>query len=232
MKKLIFTLLATIFCSSIWAQQTIKGDNVSSFSSISLSGKLFVEMIHATKNSIEIELVDIPLSRVKWGVVNDELSVSLAPSLNSKGTAHVKIFYTKVSDISISGSELVVRDILSSPLISLSLSSGAKITVDCECDDIAITALNNSVAKIGGITEYMTLRATELSTVQASSLMSVSTDVECTTGAEAYVAASKRLVAISKTGSSVYYKGSPSIMRTSMTKNTIGLGGSINNIGK
>lgn len=230
MKGVIVALVCAVFAFEVSAQQVIKSNEVGAFSSINLSGKLQVELIKSDNNAIEITLTDSDITRLKWGVTNEALSISLRPTMNGTGRAVVKIYYKGIDALSISSGELTSKDVIDSELFDLKLSGSATVTLDFKCLDIDIEASSNSVALLKGYSKYINLRASEKSKLEVRDLECISAVAMASTGGEIYVCAQERLEANAKTGSTIFYKGSPTILRVPTSK-FMGLGASVHNIG-
>lgn len=231
MRKIITVLMCALFAVEVSAQQVIKSNEVGNFKSLALSGKMQVELIHADSNSIEITLFDSDITRLKWGVNNEVLNVTLRPAMNGSGRAEVKIFYKSIDAIDISSGELTSKDTITSGLFNLKVSSGATVTAEFQCMDMEIETVGNSVALLKGYSKYLTLRSSEKSKLEARGLECVSAVATAVTGGEIYLCAQERMEAYAKTGSTIFYKGDPTILRVPTSK-FMGLGASVHNIGK
>lgn len=232
MKKVIVIVAAMLMSTMLFAQQSIKSENVSDFTNVDLSGKLCVEMIPAQQNSIEVELIKAEITKFKWTAVDGTLTIALRPSQSSEAKAIVKIYYKTLNEISVSSSEVIFNEPVVSNLMAIKLSSGATVTAKVDCMDLEIEASSNSAIACSGTAKYVDIRATEKSRVDARNIESTSVMVDSATGAEIYVTALERLVAFAKTASSVYYKGEPTILKIKSSKMGMGMGASVLNIGK
>ena len=232
MKKLIFALLLCGAVATVSAQQTrIHADQMERFSRISLSGKLNVEFIPSGKDSLSITLTDSNVDKFKWNVDKEELSMSLRPSSGGKGSAEIKLYYTQpVGAIAVSGSDVLIRDALKSSILSLNVGGGGKLTAQLECLDLDLAVSGNSAVSLTGTAKYLTVRATESSKVNCRQLASVSVQADAGSVAEVFVWAAERAVMSAGYGATIFYRGKPLVVRTSVAK--IGLGASITNIGE
>ena len=115
---------------------------------------------------------------------------------------------------------------IKSEIFKFSANGGAKVTVGFESLDLELKITGNYVGHFSGYAKYMTLSATEKSKVDARPIECVSADVEAATGAEAYVTISERLVANAKSTSSIFYRGTPVIIKDMTSKMSSGMIGS------
>ena len=233
MKKYLFLLGLLFSVTALPAQQSIQSHNVHGFTAINLTGNLFVELIPAESNSIDIVLTDSDLNKLKWEVDAGVLSVTLRPTQGRgvKAKADVKIYYcpstSPLNRISLTEGELYVSEPLQSPMLNITLTGGAKISAAIDAFDLEADVSGNSVASLSGEAKYLTLRATEKSKVDTRKLDSVSATVDAATGAEIFVRASERLAANAKSAAAIYYMGEPTILKS---KANGGMGASVHNI--
>ncbi|MBE5032942.1 GIN domain-containing protein [Gallalistipes aquisgranensis] len=227
MKK-IFAAVAAILCSAgaVFAQQTIRSDKVSWFNTVSLTGKLAVELIPSDTNRINIELKDTDITKLEWGVTDSVLTVKLRPGgVSPKGSAVVVIHYRVLDDLRVNGAEVKTQDTLAGGMMSIDLSGGAKLTATVKCQDLDLKLSGNSAAQMDGYAKYFTLRAALRSKADARNLDAQSVTVQAYSNSELYVDAMERLVAETGTGGTVFYTGKPQIVKLS-TK----MGGNIHDI--
>ena len=126
---------------------------------------------------------------------------------------------------------LKVKELLDSgavgEVLSVDLAAGATLGMDVATTDLYMKVAGNSAADITGTTKYYTLFATSKAKVDSRTLEAMDVRVEAASGAEAYVCATERLQMISDTGAAIFYRGAPSIVRSSAK-----MMGTINSIGQ
>lgn len=234
MKKTISLIIFLLAATSVSAQQSITSTSISDFHSVSLTGNLNVELIHADTDAIEIELYNSDINKFKWSVNNGMLSVSLRPTLGQgqKSRADVRIYYKGTpTDISVTDARLTVVDPLVAHMMRLAISGGANVNAAVDVKDLDVEVSGNSSLLISGSTKYLTLRATERSKVDTRRLQAVSAETEATMGSEVYINSSERLVANAKTAATIFYMGNPTIFKDRSSKMNMSLGSSVLSIG-
>ena len=126
---------------------------------------------------------------------------------------------------------LKVKELLDSgaigEVLSVDLAAGATLGMDVATTDLYMKVAGNSAADITGTTKYYTLFATSKAKVDSRTLEAMDVRVEAASGAEAYVCATERLQMTSDTGAAIFYRGEPSIVRSSAK-----MMGTINSIGQ
>lgn len=213
-------------------QSVIRSDRIDPFSTISLSGNLNVELLPSDRDSISITLIDSDIAKFKWNVSQDgELSASLRSSSGGAGRGDIKIYSAHpITAISVSGSSLIINDTLRANSLVLNVSGKGKLTAAVDLLDLDLTVAGNSAVSLTGSAKYLTLKASETSKVNCRYLQSVSVQVDAATNAEVFVWGSERAVMSAGSGATIFYRGKPVVVKTSIPK--ISLGASINNIGE
>ena len=225
MKKIALLFLAMTISWVASAQQSIVSKRLDAFTSVDLSGKLHVELIRADSAYLKVKLNGTNSNRLAWGVKDGTLKIQLRPGGDKDANGEVKIYYTSLSQIKISGASVSIQGTLTQGMIDM--DAGAIFSADLNVKDIYLKIGGNSVANLTGSAKYSTLLASAKSKVNARQLVSQDVRVEAVSSAEAYVQVVERIQIVANTGGAVYYQGEPEIYR-SATK----MMGTVNNIGK
>ena len=208
------------------AQQSIRSENISSFTSVVMTGNIVAELIPSQTNKIDITLHEVTIDKLKWSSRNGELSVSLSAGRKGEGRADVKIYYADtLSSVTVSGSDLKTQGAIKGIVCRLVANGGAKVTAEFDMLDLDVNIVGNSAAQLSGKGKYLTLRATDKSTVQAGSLMVLSGEIDAATNAEVRVVVDERLIVRGKTGAKIYYKGYPAVVKDYTSKMNSGVMG-------
>lgn len=218
--------LATAAAAQVMAQRTVSADNIGDFDALKLSGKMNVELIAADTTGIALELLDTDTRNLSWGIENGRLSITLRPVKNAR--ADVKVYYKSLDYIAVSDASVTAADTLRSPMLDITAGSAAKVELAAVCSDIAASLSGSASVKLSGSTRYISVTATERSKADTRGMEAQSAEVDASTAAEVSVNATERIAARAKSGSAVFYKGQPTIVRTKAS----GIGSSINDIGK
>ena len=230
------TLMAAFLLAAVYSygQQSIASDQVEAFNAMSVSGNISVELVEAGSNKVDIVLYDADITKFKWGVKNGTLNLSLSGGGKTIPRAEAKIYYADTLQyVSVSGGQITARQPLAGVAMRVDLSGGASAALQFDMLDLELNCTGNSVAEYGGISKYLGVRATEKSKVNARKLDCVSADVETATGAELTVIPSERLVVNAKTSSTVFYGGTPVVVKDRTSKMNSGMmGSSVNYIGE
>lgn len=226
--KRIFALLALLAVTYTgFAQKIVSTQNLSDFNKIELTGRLQVELVQGDEASVEITLNNAEDKKLDWGIKNGVLSVRLKPGGGSSANADVKITYKDLVGLKVSSANVAVTNTIESPMLDMDISGGATVKADVDLNDLKVTAGGNSVLDLSGETKYYNLAANTKATVDSRSMKAENVVVKAATAASVYVYSSERIEITAATTSTVFYKGTPEIVRQ---KNS--LGGEIHSIGE
>lgn len=233
MKKTILSLCALLACVSVSAQQTANSGPVDHFHTVNLTGGIVAKLVPSDVNSVDVFITDADIKQLKWGVTNGVLSVTFRQPTVKSGKAEVIIQYTdSLKSVSISNGELSFEDLRAARVLNLAVKGGGILSGYVDVLDLVLDVTGNSAASMKGAAKYVTLRVTEKSKADVREVNAASVEADATGGAEAFLTATERLVANAKTGVTIFYTGSPYIVRDRSSKLNSSIGSSVLNIGK
>ncbi len=233
MKKTFLALFALLSCVSLSAQQTANSGPVDHFHSVSLTGGVTAKLIPSDVNAVDVTITDADIKNLKWSVTNGVLSVSFRQPSTKVGKAEVVIQYAgKLKSVSITGGELSFDNPLIGSVLNMAVKGGGILNGYVDVLDLVLDVTGNSAASLSGSAKYVTLHSTEKSKVDIRETEAVSVVADAATGSEAFIHVGERLVANAKTGATIFYKGSPVILRDISSKFNTSVGSSVLNIGK
>lgn len=233
MKRTILSLFALLACVSLTAQQTANSGPVDNFHTISLTGGIIAKLIPSDVNSVDVLITDADIKNLKWGVTNGVLSVTFRQPSARAGRAEMIIQYTDtLKSVSISNGELSFDNPLTGDLLNVSVKGGGVLNGYVDVLDLMVDVTGNSAASLSGTAKYVTLRTNEKSKVDIRGIEALSIVADAATGSEVFVKAGERLVANAKSGATIFYKGTPAIVRDRSSKLNTSVGSSVLNIGK
>ena len=221
------TVACALLSLAAFAQQSVKSDEGKPlvFSKAEFVGNLTVRMIRSDTARIEIKQSQSESNRLDWGVKDGNLFVKLKPGMNGKASsAEVVLYYDSLQALK---ANVAVEGPVCCEVLSVDLAAGATLGMDVATTDLYMKVVGNSAADITGTTKYYTLFATSKAKVDSRTLEAMDVRVEAASGAEAYVCATERLQMTSDTGAAIFYRGEPSIVRSSAK-----MMGTINSIGQ
>lgn len=231
MKKLIPLSIALLLlftsCHFTTGSGNIITENrqVGSFTGIDVSNAFDVEVKIGAAEAVRIEADDNIIKYVRTEVSGDKLIIKVE-NLHSINDAHLKAFVTMPVLNSInasSASDVKVLDVIKgNGRLSFSASSAADIEAEVEAPEVEAEASSSGTVKLSGKTKNYKASASSGSNIKSSDLLSETTEVEVSSGADAAVYASVSLDASASSGGSVNYKGAANVKKDESS------GGSVN----
>lgn len=229
MKK-ILTAICLFASICVSAQQKISSENLGKISTINIAGSLNVNYVQSDVNAIEIELHNSNLTNLEWELEDEVLSVKLKPSNKDNRFADVTIrCKDSVKTFNIGGCSFMTEGAITSPILEMNASLGAKVTAEFNSLDLTVKASSGSAIVLLGRSKYTVINVSDKSRIDARDIDVVSCDVTATMNSEAYIYVSERLNAAARHTSKIYYIGSPAILKIDNPMIT-GLGAEIINI--
>lgn len=133
-----------------------------------------------------------------------------------ESVTEVKVFFTNLTDISISKAKTTVEGTLASQLLDIYISNDATFSANIDVLDLVVGASGKSRVVITGDTHYQTAN---ISTAEydARGLSTISTVAEASHNATVKVDAVERLEAKTTTGGKVIYRTQPVILRSQVS---------------
>lgn len=147
---------------------------------------------------------------------SNTLKISERNDPKRESVTDVKVFFSDLTDISISKANTKVEGLLESQLMDIYISNDATFSAEVDALDLVLFASGKSRVVISGNTHYQTA---QVSTAEydARNLNTISTVVEASHNAIVKVDAVERLEAKTNTGGKIYYLSQPVILRSQIT---------------
>lgn len=208
------TLLLILFSTTLFAQEPIT-TKLGDFNTVKVFNGLSVELQKSTNSKIEIS-----------GQKAKDVSVK-----NSNGTLkirlkfpegflaeNVKIVLYHAKDIPVldanEGASIISDEILKQQHLEVRTQEGSKIKLDIDTKYLTVKSVTGGIISLSGITESQTVEANTGGIYSAYSLQSKQAIVTSSSGANVEIKASELLDASVRFGGSVFYKGTPEILKT------------------
>lgn len=215
MKKLI--LLVILFSATLFAQEPIT-TNLGDFNTIKVYNGLTVELQKSTSSKIEVsgpKAKDISVNNS-----NGTLKIRLKfPEGFTAENVKIVLFYDK--DISVldanEGASIISDETLKQQHIEVRVQEGAKIDLDINTKYLVVKSVSGGLIYLSGETENQTIESTTGGIYSGFELQSKQAIVMSSSGANVEVKASDLLDASVRFGGSIFYKGTPEILKTKIT---------------
>ncbi|MEO6253350.1 MAG: head GIN domain-containing protein [Ferruginibacter sp.] len=220
MKKLLFSLLATLSLSA-FAQETkvINDPNATprtlsgSFTVISVSSGIELYMTQGNEESIAVSASDQKhLERIKTEVVNGTLKIYYDnkgmswKSDNRKLKAYVS-FKTLVKLIASGGSEVKVNGSINAENLDLDVDSGSEFTGAINAKQLSAEVSSGAEVNVSGKADKLTIAVSSGAEFDGYDLTTDYCDAAASSGATVHVTINKELSAKASSGADIRYKG-------------------------
>ena len=222
MNQLLFLFAAILSLSS--CHYTTGSGNIitekrsaGNFKGISVSAGFDVELKTGPVTEVLVEADDNVIQYIETTVNGDILKIGIK-SGHSISNAHLKVYLTApvINNIKASsGSDVVVRDILKNDgKLSFRASSAGIIVSDIDAPEVEADASSGSSIELSGRTRHYSAVASSGSSLKCKDLLSENTNVNVSSGANAYVHASIKLTANASSGGDIKYYGAANVDKT------------------
>jgi hypothetical protein len=212
MKKLALLLFLT--SSIVFAQETIS-KNVGDFSTLKVFNGLTVEIQKSNKSKIEISGSQSDEVTVKNS--NGILKIRLKfPESFTAEDVRIVLFYD--SSIAVldanEGAVIFSKKKIKQQHLEVKVQEGARINVAVGTKHLVVKAVSGGIIKLEGTTQNQNVDVNTGGIYEAYELESKQTIVTAATGGIVKVYATEVLDAKVRFGGTIYYKGSPEVLKT------------------
>ncbi|MFA5298942.1 MAG: head GIN domain-containing protein [Lutibacter sp.] len=212
MKKI--TLLLIMFSATLFAQEPII-TNLGDFNTVKVYNGLTVELEKSSSSKIEISGPKAEQISVKNS--NGILKIRLRfPEGFTADNAKIVLYYSK--DINVldanEGATITSDEVIKQQHLEVKTQEGAKIKLETETQYLTVKSVSGGIITLNGSTDSQNIEATTGGIYSAYDLQSKQTIVTAASGANVEVNASELLDAQVRFGGSIYYKGTPEVLKT------------------
>ena len=180
------------------------------FNEIKVSNGLDVYLTQDTNESLSIQADENLHDIIMTSVENNVLSIYTTENINYAASRKVMVSFDNISKIkATSGSDVYSTNTIKTDAIELSTTSGSDMELEIEVTSVTCDASSGSDLKLSGTADYLVAEASSGSDIKAGNLITKTSDVRASSGADITVNATKELVAKSDSGGDVKYYGKP-----------------------
>ncbi len=215
MKK--FTVLFILFSATLFAQEPIT-TKLGDFNIVKVYNGLTVEL--QKSNSPKIEISGAQAKDVMVKNSNGTLKIRLKfPEAFIAENVKIVLYYD--NDISVldanEGASIISNEIIKQQHIEVRAQEGAKIDLDINTKYLMVKSVSGGFIYLKGITENQTIEATTGGIYSGFELQSKQAIVLSSSGGNVEVKISELLDANVRFGGTIFYKGTPEILKTKIT---------------
>jgi hypothetical protein len=112
------------------------------------------------------------------------------------------------------GASIVSQELIKQQHLEVRAQEGAKIKLEIETEYLSVKSVSGGIISLNGVTESQTVEANTGGIYSGYGLQSKRATVTSSSGANVEVIASELLDANVRFGGSIYYKGTPEVLKT------------------
>lgn len=227
MKRFIL-ILCTLVCSVYtFAQEPVVPTSnpikefLSSFTAINVDAPIKLELIRIDRDEAPYIIYDtkgVDTSKFAFNVDNKTktLKITERTDLKRESVTEVKVYFSELTDISISKANVVVEGVIEAELLDIYVSNDAHLVAEVDTLDLMTVIAGKSRIMLMGSARYHTADVTS-SEYDAGRLATISTIAEAAHNAVVKVNAEERLEVKTATGGRIFYTARPVILRSEVT---------------
>jgi hypothetical protein len=206
-----------LFCATLFAQEPIT-TNLGDFTTVKVFNGLTVELQKA--NSSKIENSGSQASDVSVKNSNGTLKITLK-FLKNFSAENIKIVLYYDKDISVldanEGASIISEETIKQQHLEVRTQEGAKIDLDINTKYLSVKSVSGGLIYLSGETENQTIEATTGGIYSGFDLQSNQAIAMSSSGANVEVKISELLDASVRFGGSIYYDGTPEVLKNKIT---------------
>lgn len=186
------------------------------FTEIKVSQGLDLYLTQANDVALRVEADENLQDLIMTKVENNILRIYTSETIRNATSKKIHLNFTDISAIkATSGSDVYATNTIRANDLELIATSGADITLDVNTKTLHCNTTSGSDIELIGTTEIFIAEATSGSDIKASNLLTKTSKVKATSGADIVVNTSKELTATATSGGDVKYSGNPEKVNTS-----------------
>ena len=191
------------------AQETIVR-NMSAFHSLSVIGKMRVELYKSDTSRVEFTVGNVPAENLITELTDSVLSIRLKTDTNKSSIFKVLVYYSSLKEITVAANTLLVSpQVITGEKVNFIARSGAKMELELDIKNIVADVKQGGILVFTGKTNVQKIEVNTGATYSAYKLTAEDTYVVANAGSKAKVCASRIIDVSSNTKSYVGYIGVP-----------------------
>lgn len=184
--------------------------NLKDFNSLSVTGKMRVELYKSDSPSVLLEISGTSEDNIITEIKDSTLSLRLKTDTDKNAVIKVKVYYTALSEISVAANTLLISpETFVQEHVSFNARHGAKIELDLELKSLSADVTQGSILVFTGKVQKQDIKVNTGATYSAYKLKAEDTYVSANSGAKAKLCASRIIEANSTTKAYIGYIGTP-----------------------
>ena len=215
MKKLLLTLSGFFIVLAALAQSK-DTRNLSSFSEISVSEAIRVELVKGNSEKAEVEVTGTDAENVLTEVSGDRLKVHMASGNWKNVNAFVRVTYKDLEEINVSSAgSISTETAISSDKMEMDVSSAAKADLIFNVGQMELDVSSAGNFSAEGTIDEIEIDVSSAGSVSAYDLECKIADLSTSSAGSIKITVTDQIDARASSGGSIRYKGNPDKERVS-----------------
>jgi hypothetical protein len=215
MKKIILTLSGLLLILTVSAQSRDTRD-LRSFSEVSISEAIKVELVKGSSEKAEIEVSGTDAENVLTEVSGDRLKIHMASGNWKNVNAFVKLTYRNLEEIDVSSAASVsTESTISSERMEMGVSSAGKADLIFKVGQMEVDVSSAGNFKAEGDVDEIEVDVSSAGSMSAYDLECKSADLSASSAGSIKITVTDQINARASSGGSIRYKGKPEKERVS-----------------
>jgi len=215
MKKLLFTLSGLLVVLTVFAQSK-DTRNLSSFSELSVSEAIEVELVKGNSEKAEVEVTGTDAENVLTEVSGNRLKIHMASGNWRNVNAYVRLTYTNLEEIDVSSAARVsAEDAIASDQMELDVSSAAKADLVFDVGEMEVDVSSAGSLSAEGKVDAIEADVSSAGSISAYDLECKSAELSASSAGSIKITVTDQIDAKASSGGSIRYKGKPEKERVS-----------------
>ncbi len=215
MKKILLTLSGLFIVLSVFAQSK-ETRNLSSFSEISVSEAIKVELVKGNSEKAEVEVTGTDAENVLTEVSGDRLKVHMASGNWRNVNAFVRVTYKDLEEIDVSSAgSITTETAISGDRMEIDVSSAGKADLIFNVGQMELDVSSAGNFNAEGSVDEIEVDVSSAGSVSAYDLKCKNADLSASSAGSIKITVTDQIDARASSGGSIRYKGNPDKERVS-----------------
>lgn len=215
MKKTAITLSLLFFAFTIFAQNR-ETRNLSSFTELSVSEAVKVELVKGSTEKAEVEVTGTDAENVLTEITGNRLKIHMASGNWRNVNVFVRLTYRNLEEIDVSSAaQLSCEEAITSDDLELDISSAGKADLVFEVGTMEVDVSSAGNLDAEGSVNDIEVDVSSAGTMDAYDLECKIADLSASSAGNVRITVTEQIEANANSGGSIRYRGTPDKVRVS-----------------
>jgi len=215
MKKIVLTLSGLFLILTVFAQSR-ETRNLKSFSEVSVSEAIKVELVKGSSEKAEVEVTGTDAENVLTEVSGNRLKIHMASGNWKNVSAFVRLTYTNLEEINVSSAgSISTESVISSDRMEMDVSSAGKADLIFNVGQMEVDVSSAANLNAEGEVDEIEVDVSSAGSMSAYDLECKTADLSASSAGSVKITVTEQIDARASSGGSIRYKGNPDKERVS-----------------